>query len=454
MSTHIDVCAPQTKFKSIPTTVKTRENDTVLLPCYVDQRETIRSIDWYKDDILIASSSLIGLTSPERFRMWQNGSLEVSDLRNSDTGEYECRVTRNDPATSMAQLHAIEVMYPPSVTSQPESGELTVNLGDEVDIVCKGDGVPYPVIKWYSNETEIRLLDNRPRLRFNVTTKNLAGLYECHAVNGVGEPAVAQFHLTVTYPPELYTPKSWLHTSVGLRAELECYVDANPPAKVSWFKNDLPVRSDSRIVPLVNRDKYSLVIRQMHSNDFGNYTCRATNDFGEVELPIQLSGTPNPAVFKEIELFYDDDTANETRNTNEYTIIWEVDSYSPVFEYKLWFRPYQKHNTATTPEWKTIVIPAERSTGPLHSKSFTITGLNEKTIYEAVLSSRNRYGWSKASPIFIFATEGADMNNDVKIELETRIEHNIIPEEAATISVNLINSGLRNNLRKKDKYWS
>lgn len=26
------------KFKSIPTTVKTRENDTVLLPCYVDQK--------------------------------------------------------------------------------------------------------------------------------------------------------------------------------------------------------------------------------------------------------------------------------------------------------------------------------------------------------------------------------------------------------------------------------
>lgn len=75
--------------------------------CIIDM---VQSIDWYKDNILIASSVLVSLVPPKRFKMWENGSLEVSDLKNSDTGEYECRVSRSDPSTSMAQLHAIEVM--------------------------------------------------------------------------------------------------------------------------------------------------------------------------------------------------------------------------------------------------------------------------------------------------------------------------------------------------------
>jgi len=44
-----------------------------------------------------------------------------------------------------------------------------------------------------------------------------------------------------------------------------------------------------------------------------------------------ISGVANPAVFK-----------NESRVMSEtnYTLIWEVDSYSPIIEYNLLFRRY------------------------------------------------------------------------------------------------------------------
>jgi len=44
-----------------------------------------------------------------------------------------------------------------------------------------------------------------------------------------------------------------------------------------------------------------------------------------------ISGVANPAVFK-----------NELRVMSEtnYTLIWEVDSYSPIIEYNLLFRRY------------------------------------------------------------------------------------------------------------------
>lgn len=98
-----------------------------------------------------------------------------------------------------------------------------------------------------------------------------------------------------------------------------------------------------------------------------------------------------------------------------YTLIWEVDSYTPVIEYNLWFRQYRARSGLGKPEWTKLTVPAEHTTGFVFSKSYTIRGLKEKTIYEALLVSRNRYGWSKPSPILRFATEGAgklDKNKD------------------------------------------
>jgi hypothetical protein len=55
-----------------------------------------------------------------------------------------------------------------------------------------------------------------------------------------------------------------------------------------------------------------------------------------------------------------------------------------------------------------LVIPADSSSpGPIHSKSYTLTGLSIATTYEAMVLSRNRFGWSKPSAVLRFGTEGA-----------------------------------------------
>lgn len=90
-----------------------------------------------------------------------------------------------------------------------------------------------------------------------------------------------------------------------------------------------------------------------------------------------------------------------------YTLIWEVDSYTPIIEYNLWFQLYKPRTGLSKPDWTKLTIPTEHSSGPVYSKAYTIKGLKEKTIYEALLVSRNRYGWSRPSPILRFATAGA-----------------------------------------------
>lgn len=43
----------------------------------------------------------------------------------------------------------------------------------------------------------MELLVNRQKLRFNATSTQLSGTYECMAINGVGDPARATVQLVV-----------------------------------------------------------------------------------------------------------------------------------------------------------------------------------------------------------------------------------------------------------------
>lgn len=105
----------------------------------------------------------------------------------------------------------------------------------------------------------------------------------------------------------------------------------------------------------------------------------------------------NPAVFKK---------DNGPSSPDSYTLIWEVDSYSPIIEYNLFFREFNENGDSG--EYKKLTVPADgHSPGPLHSKSYTLAGLKRASIYEAMVLSRNHYGWSNPSNIIKFATEGA-----------------------------------------------
>ncbi|XP_018567647.1 limbic system-associated membrane protein-like [Anoplophora glabripennis] len=427
-------------FVSHPTTVKATENNTVLLPCYLNTLSNdgayAKAVRWYKDDYLLADSENETMILPERHTLWANGSLEINTVEPVDTGEYTCEIERPEPWGTVKQRHAIEVLHSPSVEPFPSTGFLQVKLGEDVRMSCKGSGVPYPIISWASKGEELKLLDHREVLKFAASDRYLAGIYECIANNGVGEPARAQIQLSIIYPPELTTLRSWIHTAPGLRVQMDCKISADPQATVTWLKGEVPVPLDNRVISLVDGDKYTLLIRNVQRSDFGIYTCRAINELGQGELHIQLSGVPNPGVFKKTD-------EKNIHARDWYTLIWEVDSYTPIIEYSLWFRPYKPRSGINRPNWTKLTIPTEHSSGPVYSKSYTIRGLRERTVYEALLVSRNRYGWSKPSPILRFATAGAELEEEMMTTVQVSIPESVITvSDLSSKATNLNVSGL------------
>ncbi|CAL1674957.1 unnamed protein product [Lasius platythorax] len=387
-------------FRSYPTTIKTYENDTVLLPCYVEDQGAQTRMRWWREEILLADSFEQDRATPERITVYKNGSLQVMHVKREDSGEYVCQAIRPSPWGHVTQVHEIEVMYPPSVETIPASGELEVNLGERVVMQCVAKGVPAPIISWRTKDGEIPLLDVRPQLSFHAENRNLSGRYTCVATNEVGDPAMAHIDLRIKYKPEIYVRKPWVHAYPGIRVQLDCAVTAWPEAKVEWYFKNETLKYTSRIVKHNDGNDHSLLIRNVKISDYGSYLCRASNSLGITEKIVELSEIANPAIFKK---------ESRWTSSTSYNFIWEVDSYSPIIEYQFWFRKYKRD---TGGEWHKLYIPGgSDAVSPVHVRSFNLTGLDAATHYEAVVSSRNRYGWSHPSEILRFHTEGASIDS-------------------------------------------
>lgn len=241
-------------------------------------------------------------------------------------------------------------------------------------------------------------------------------------------------------PPEVRAAVGIVHTKLALNAQIECQVTSMPQANVHWFHHGIPVLTDNRIgrqdhaMPLnesaigyYTNTKHILLIRNVKENDFGMYDCRAENALGISSSTVELTGRPMPPVFKKSPLM----PAFMTHN-----LIWQTESLSPIYEYKLKFRQVPSGNI--TPlnrnqpiDWNELIIPAEISegearrsisndhtiliqffpfcAGPIHTIGYTLRGLMPASVYEVVVISRNRFGWSDNSRTIRFATTGESM---------------------------------------------
>lgn len=105
--------------------------------------------------------------------------------------------------------------------------------------------------------------------------------------------------------------------------------------------------------------KHLLTIKKVKETDLGMYECRAENKLGFKGAVIELTGRPLPSVFK---------TSPLASTPMTHNLIWQTESLSQIFEYKLKFRQIPSGNI--TPmnrqlgiEWNELVIPSELSEG-------------------------------------------------------------------------------------------
>ncbi|KAL9897501.1 klingon isoform 2-T6 [Glossina fuscipes fuscipes] len=318
---------PQPRFLSRGHTYRAVVGDTLVLPCQVENLGNFVLL--WRRGINVLTASNIMVTRDERIRLIDGYNLEISDLEPQDAGDYVCQISDK---INRDQVHTVEILVPPSVRATPTSGQLQARKGGPVTLECKGSGNPVPSIYWTkktgAGKSSARIGDG-PILTLEKVERQQAGIYQCTADNGVGDPVSVDIRLDVLYPPDIQVEKSWIHSGEGFEAKLVCIVYADPVATVSWYQNSFLIQSTDRRIMSSRGNRHTLTIRHIQQEDFGNYSCVADNSLGRSRKYMELSGRPGPAEFY---------SPKWGRLSDSYNLTWKIDSYPPLEEVRLLYR--------------------------------------------------------------------------------------------------------------------
>ncbi len=81
-----------------------------------------------------------------------------------------------------------------------------------------------------------------------------------------------------------------VHAGVGYQVELVCVVYSEPAADVLWYKDTMLLDSNGRRYMQQKGNRHTLLIRAVEDQDFGNYSCSATNMLGKARAYIKVQG--------------------------------------------------------------------------------------------------------------------------------------------------------------------
>ena len=92
----------------------------------------------------------------------------------------------------------------------------------------------------------------------------------------------------VTNQSTLYLKKSTIlnkrNLVVGFNAMLHCAVKALPPAKITWFKNKMPLPDVGKYIQKDEIGVVQLELMRAKTGDTGTYTVVAENCHGKVKI--------------------------------------------------------------------------------------------------------------------------------------------------------------------------
>ncbi|KAF2980221.1 hypothetical protein EK904_014223 [Melospiza melodia maxima] len=138
--------------------------------------------------------------------------------------------------------------------------------------------------------TAVGFISEDEYLEITGITREQSGEYECSASNDVSAPVVQRVKVTVNYPPHISDAKS-TGVPVGQKGILLCEASAVPSAEFQWYKDDKRLAEGQKGLKVENKAFFSrLTFFNVSEQDYGNYTCVASNQLGNTNASMILYG--------------------------------------------------------------------------------------------------------------------------------------------------------------------
>lgn len=394
-------------------TVKVEIGENATIECMVQDMDG-QNIGWTKDGNILAVGDTL-YASDERYsldfdRAAGKFNLIVAATTLADDGTYRCDVMGANPKEQVDQQ--LEVQVAPSVKKEPADDPIPpVKIGDTLLLKCDPSGKPIPTVTWQRvgaglTEGNNNLPMNYDRmftgsnLMLTDIQKDFAGTYTCTATNGVGFPKVESFKVNVLFAPEVTTPDASVYFGVGNQLQLMCNFDGFPIPDVTWTINGENVEDRHNMNVAKNtvdgKDAYILTVDNFSKDDYGVYTCTGQNSEGSANETVKVLGTPQA-----VKIISD----SEGTYGEEYVITWTSNQHNAPVNYTIKYMLVDDQNNQT---WTTLTVLAKNQEGMVQEQSYTLTGLQPMSLYQATVTAANEFGKGDESALFTFRTAEAD----------------------------------------------
>ncbi|CAI9730932.1 opioid-binding cell adhesion molecule homolog [Octopus vulgaris] len=180
---------------------------------------------------------------------------------------------------------------PPKIIDHLSSVDTNVREGETVSLVCNVTGIPQPTVTWYRqkrHEGGVKEQVGPPGevLIIHNVTRYCDDIYTCEASNGVPPNSYRKIAVKVLFLPDVRLPIKRMGQIRGKETILDCMITAVPLGGMSWERNGITLKKSwkYRIEPYdESGNSYTLSIRiiDLNKDDFGEYTCVASNILGE-----------------------------------------------------------------------------------------------------------------------------------------------------------------------------
>ncbi|XP_049335709.1 hemicentin-1 isoform X1 [Astyanax mexicanus] len=283
---------PDVRDKGLPANVSVVMNQPTSLLCDVTGTPP-PVITWYKDGVPVVASSNVQI-------LQRGKTLRLLKAATVDAGHYSCKAI--NIAGNTDKDFYLDVLVPPTIIGSGGSRDLSAILNQEISLVCKVKGVPFPTIQWYKDrkpvflaDPNIEVSDQGQVLKIKSARLGDQARYQCSVSNSAGKQS-RDFNLSIYVPPSIKGGNVTAEVTALLdnSVTLECEARGVPLPAITWYKNGVTILS-SRQAQYLEHGQY-LKITRVQVSDSGHYTCKVTSVAGTAEKAYELDVYVPPSI--------------------------------------------------------------------------------------------------------------------------------------------------------------
>ncbi|KAM3857931.1 immunoglobulin superfamily DCC subclass member 3-like [Diretmus argenteus] len=277
------------KFLTHPESMSVDEGSVARFQCHINGVPEA-NITWERDRAPLSPSD-------NRYTLLPMGILQVTGVRQGDTGVYRCIASNiaNTRYSHEATLNVIggapRTYREPAILSGPQN--LTITVHQTAILECIATGNPRPIVSWSRLDGRsigvegIQVLGTGNLMISDVSLQH-SGVYVCAANRpGTRMRRTALGRLVVQAPPEFLQWPQSVSKPAGGSAVFTCMAQGVPEPHLIWLKNGKVLKPGDN-VKLTNNNS-TLAVTRITSEDEAIYQCIAENSAGTNQASARLA---------------------------------------------------------------------------------------------------------------------------------------------------------------------